>query len=353
MSDQSYLAIRNGAGIRSRTSRGIIAVGGADRADYLQGLLTNDIAGLGAGEGCYAAYLTPQGRLVTDMEVLNVGDLILLDLDRSVTPSLVARLEELVFTEDVTVTDWSDHRTGYSVDGPAALTTVATALSDCGATPVLVSDTRDLGTHRGLGATVGGEAVVVTRTDELGILGVVLLVVPGQAMRVYEALVSAGAVEVDPETAEVVRIESGRPAFPADLDTETIPLEAGIEDRAISLTKGCYVGQEVIIRVLHRGEGRVARRLVGLTLDDVGKGDASTGAVPDPGAQLWRDGRQVGRITSAAVSPALQKVVALGYVAREMTAPGTRVEVDLGAGGLRQAVVTPTPFVAAGYDDVQ
>ena len=351
MSQEQYRVMRAGAGVRPRATRGVIAVRGADRADYLQGLLTNDIVALGSGEGCYAAYLTPQGRLVTDLEVLNVGDLILLDLDRSVTPMLATRLDEFVFTEDVTIDDWTDARTGYSIDGPSALTTAATALRGLGVGPDLMSDIRRLDEYQCRDMIVDGEPVVIARTDELGVLGVVLLVVPRLAQRVHEALVAAGAVEVDEQTAEIVRVESGRPAFLVDMDSDTIPLEAGIEDRAISLTKGCYVGQEVIIRILHRGEGRVARRLVGLTLDD-GEEDDPAAMVPARGAALWHENEKIGRITSAVASPVLKKAIALGYVPRGLADAGTRVEVDVG-GDRRWAVVTSTPFVSPGAADAR
>jgi folate-binding protein YgfZ len=130
---------------------------------------------------------------------------------------------------------------------------------------------------------------------------------------------------------EVVRVESGRPLFGRDMDEHTIPLEAGIEDRAISFTKGCYVGQEVIVRVLHRGGGRVARRLVGLTLD----------REAPSGAPLLADTREMGRLTSVVRSPAIGGPIALGYVGRDFTEPGTRVEI--GDGG--SAIVTTLPFV--------
>ncbi len=138
---------------------------------------------------------------------------------------------------------------------------------------------------------------------------------------------------VSPEAAEALRIEGGIPAFHRDMDEETIPLEAGIEGRAISLTKGCYVGQEVIVRVLHRGHGRVARKLVGLTLE--GR------ALPAAGAAILSDGRDVGRITSAVLSPALSGPIALGYVHRDFVAAGTAVLV-----GETPAVVTSLPFVS-------
>jgi len=132
---------------------------------------------------------------------------------------------------------------------------------------------------------------------------------------------------------DTLRIEAGRPAFGVDMDTETIPLEAGIEGRAISYTKGCYVGQEVIVRVTTRGHGRVARRLVGLVVE----GDR----VPARGETLRAGGREVGHVTSATWSPALGRPIALGYVQRDFTAPGTAVAVGEDA---TAAAVTPLPF---------
>src|SRR5204863_3141881 len=123
--------------------------------------------------------------------------------------------------------------------------------------------------------------------------------------------------DVDPATTEALRIEAGIPKFHRDMDEETIPLEAGIESRAISFTKGCYVGQEVIVRVLHRGHGRIARRLVGLTLE----GDD----VPQPGTKVQAAGREVGWMTSGVISPALHCPIALAYVQRDFIEPGTRV----------------------------
>ena len=147
-------------------------------------------------------------------------------------------------------------------------------------------------------------------------------------------LIDAGAVEVDPATADAIRIESGVPLFHRDMDEETIPLEAGIESRAISFSKGCYVGQEVIIRVLHRGHGRVARRLLGLRFG----GDR----VPPAGASIRAGDREIGEVTSGTWSPALQRPIGLGYVHRDFVEPGTKVTVD-GA----EAEVVALPFVGS------
>ena len=147
-----------------------------------------------------------------------------------------------------------------------------------------------------------------------------------------QAIRDAGAVAVGAETAEVARVESGHPLFHTDMTEETIPLEAGIEDRSISLTKGCYVGQEVIIRVLHRGHGRVAKKLVGLVL--------SEGRPPDTGAEVQSgEAKAIGRVTSASWSPRLGHAVALAYVHRDFLTPGTSVRI---AG--REALVSALPF---------
>ena len=352
-----YRTLRRAAGVLERTARACIAVGGADRADYLQGLLSNDVAALAPGAGCYAAYLTPQGRLIADMDVFNLGDRLLLDVDAGVRALLVERFEALVFAEDATITDWGETHVGYGVHGPAALDVAAAALDALGIACDTPAGMRDLAPHgccrsAGNGGTGNGgsgnrrapdaEPAVVLRTDALGEPGVAVIVPRARAAALHAALLAAGGADVDPAAAETVRIESGRPRFPVDMDGETIPLEAGIEDRAISFTKGCYVGQEVIVRILHRGGGRIARRLVGLALGPDGR-DAGA-AVPERGAAVRHGGEPVGRVTSAAASPALGHVVALGYVPRELAEAGTRVEVD-SSGGRRGAVVTATPFV--------
>ena len=146
--------------------------------------------------------------------------------------------------------------------------------------------------------------MIVVRSDEPGVDGYDVVLDSADGGSLTAALRTAGAIDVSPEAAEVVRIEAGRPRFGDDMDAETIPLEAGIEDRAISRTKGCYVGQEVIVRVLDRGQGRVARHLVGLRLaSDVPRGSA-----------IAVGGRDIGRITSVVHSAALGEWIALGYV---------------------------------------
>jgi folate-binding protein YgfZ len=174
--------------------------------------------------------------------------------------------------------------------------------------------------------------VLLVATRELGVPGFDLLVEHAYAGRLVDALGAAGVERMSDQAAEVLRLEAGTPLFGVDMDAETIPLEAGIEGRAISFTKGCYPGQEVIVRVVHRGGGRVARRLVGLTI----AGDQT----PPAGEALRAGDREVGKIRSAAWSPSLGRPIALAYAHRDFTEPGTELRV-----GNATAIVTALPFV--------
>jgi tRNA-modifying protein YgfZ len=183
-----------------------------------------------------------------------------------------------------------------------------------------------------------GEPLIVARRDAYyGAWGLMVFVPATHASRLQTRLAESGAAPVDRDVAETLRIETGRPLFGVDMDETTIPLEAGIEDRAISFTKGCYVGQEVIIRVLHRGHGRVAKKLVGLKLAE---------RVPAQGDAILADGKTAGVITSAAWSPAAGSAVALGYVQRDFAEPGTTLQVQQESAAI-PATVTKLPFVSA------
>jgi folate-binding protein YgfZ len=323
----SYEAARHGAGSIDRSDRGRIAVSGKDRASYLHGLLTNDIAALRAGEGCYATYLTPQGRMIADMWVYELGDAMLLTLAKDVKDTILAKLDQFIFTEDVQLGDVTGTFTNVAVVGPTAAAIVEAVVAGLpsGALAALPE-------HGNIRGRFGGQAAVVLRVTDTGEPGYDLLVDASTGAALPAALRSAGVVDVDAAVADVLRVEAGVPKFHQDMDEDTIPLEAGLESRAISLTKGCYVGQEVIIRVLHRGHGRVARRLVGLVLEGA--------AVPPPGTAVHVEGREVGRVTSGVASLALRRPIALAYVHRDFVVPGTAVTVE-GAPG----VVTVLPFV--------
>jgi folate-binding protein YgfZ len=336
-SPDGYRALTGGAAQLDRTDRGLLRFTGADRRTYLQGLLTNDIAALDAGTGCYTAMLTAQGRMIADMRVFETGDALLASVQRSLAAPLRERFDQFIFTEDVAVTDVSDATVQLSLIGPSAAAAVNAAFealrSSTEASPALTA-LASMPPFQNGRWDAGGVPVVVAASDEFGVAGFDLFVASGNASALRAALQRAGAAPVDLETANVRRIEAGRPEFLIDMDEDTIPLEAGLENRAISQTKGCYVGQEIIIRVLHRGHGRVAKRLVGLLLDT----RAERGSVVRSAA------RDVGKVTSATPSPALQRDIALAYVHRDFTAPGTELVVATDSGDTK-AVVTALPFI--------
>ena len=322
----AYDAARRTAGLIDRSDRAHLVVSGKDRAAYLQGLLTNDVEALRAGDGCYAAYLTAQGRMIADVWVYELGDVMLLSLHRDVRDTVLAKFDQLIFSEDVQLGDVTDTFGRIAVVGPDAARIVGAVLT------AVPRGLETLAEHGNLRAQVAGAPAIVLRVTDTGEPGFEVLVDAAEVSQLKDSLQAQGAVPIDRETCEVIRIEGGVPKFHLDMDEETIPLEAGLESRAISQTKGCYVGQEVIIRVLHRGHGRVARKLVGLAFDGV--------AVPPSNAVVRVDSREIGRVTSAALSPALQRAIALAYVHRDFVEAGTKVTVNDEA-----AMVTTLPFL--------
>ena len=327
-----YRAIRDAAALVTGAPRGRIAVSGTDRASYLHGLLTNEIEALQPGSGCYAAWLTPQGRMITDMHVLEAGDMILLEVPATVRELVLQRLDQFLFSEDVQLADVTDALRSVDVHGPHALEAIERTIAF--AQKPAAAEWPQYGNVR---AAFAGHPVVVARIDRLGVPGFTIYVDAPRETDLLAALENAGATRVGDAAVEAARIEAGYPLFGIDMDDDIIPLEAGIEGRAISFTKGCYVGQEVIIRVLHRGGGRVARRLVGLHLQEAT-------APPRRGTRIHAGERDVGFVTSAAQSPRLG-TIALAYVHRDFVTAGTAVEVE-SAGGRTAATVSALPFAA-------
>jgi folate-binding protein YgfZ len=313
-----YRALRSGVALVRRTDRGVVRLRGADRVSWLQGLVTNDLAAVQPGSRSYGAYLTPQGRMITDLWTVPLADALLLDVPSPLAASLAARLDSLIFAEDVQVDDLAGSTAVVEVYGPNVDVGVATEPAATAPPPT-------------------GLPWQFVMDRSMGVPAVVAYVAIDVALQMEQRLGELGAETVDLDTLDVLRVEAGVPRFGVDMTEETIPLEAGIEDRAISFTKGCYVGQEVIVRVTQRGGGRVAKKLVGLTVEGAD--------VPPAGAPVRSGGREIGRVTSAVTSPLLDRVIALGYVHRDFVNPGTAVQVVDGAQHI-PAIVTALPFVA-------
>jgi len=302
LATSDYQRLRESAGLVDRSDRGKLLLTGAEAAEYLQGQVTNDVEALAPGEGCYAALLTHKGKVVADMRILRETESLLLDTEAHALPALRRNVEMYSIGRDVQVTDQTANRAILSLVGPAA----RAALD---AEPPAAEH-----------AWVEGEHGLYVATD----LGVDVICPAGAAEAVKDAL---GIEPVDLGAAECVRVESGRPRHGLDFDAATIPQEAGLNERAVSFTKGCYVGQETVARLHYRGKPN--RHLRGLKLSEPGQ----TG---DP---VTFGDREVGRLGSTAVSP-VHGPIALALIRRE-AAPGA--EVNVGQSG-EKALVVELPF---------
>ncbi len=307
-----YRIIAGAAGWRRASEWGCLQFLGRDRLSFLHALVTNDVGSLAAGQGAYAAWLTPQGRMISDLRLLARADRVLAAVPASGAAALAGAFDRLIFAEDVSVSDISSQLATLAVVGGEAPAILARASG---------VDADRLGAMT-LWSGIEVEDGVIVRTDDAHLPAYVLCLSTEREGDAVAKLTSAGARPLSDELAEALRIDAARPRFGIDMNTDTIPLEAGLEARAISTTKGCYVGQEVIIRVLHRGGGRVARRLVQIAFDT---------ATPDrirPGQLLRVEGADAGRVTSSA--PALDGTgaMALGYVRREIAEAGGDVQIQ-------------------------
>ncbi|HET6764970.1 MAG TPA: glycine cleavage T C-terminal barrel domain-containing protein [Longimicrobiaceae bacterium] len=334
-----YETVRTAAGVADRGDRARIRMWGKDPAKMLHGLITNDLLKVPAGRGVYAAMLNPKGRMIADLRALRVeregAPEVLVDVAREALAGTREHLKKFVPPMFARWEDASDSLACVGVYGPLAHQAVARVLADV---PRLDEDAF-------AEAAFGDAGVVVLATRELGVEGYDLFVPAEQAGALWEALVAGGAeAGVRPigfGTIETLRVEAGRPRYGAELTEEVIATEAfestGLMERAISFNKGCYTGQEVIVRIAHRGH--VNRLLRGLLLGDV--------PTPDIGTPLFNPetGREAGRITSVAVSPRMGQTIALGYVRREL-APDAAVRV--GAADGAEATVSALPFGADG-----
>ncbi len=321
--DAQYRQLREECGLLERGGRGQLVVSGPEAAEYLQGQLTNDVEALEPGEGCYAALLDRKGHMQGDMRVLRVplpvrfGSRaternseveIWLDTEPEALEAVRRHLSMYKIGREAEVKDVSGERAILSLIGPRA---------------VEIAGSAPLPENACEAVTVGGAPCLAAGTDR----GVDLLVEAGERDRAWQALLDAGAVEVSPAAAEIVRIEAGRPRFGAEMGTETMPAEAGIVERAVSFTKGCYIGQETVARLHYKGKPN--RHLRGLRLS----------APAQPGAALRLGEKEVGALGGAAVSPALGPI-GLAILRREAE-PGTTVAV--GEDGVTAEVVA-LPF---------
>jgi tRNA-modifying protein YgfZ len=304
--DDAYRVLVEGCGLLDRSERGKLALTGPEAKAFLHGQVTNDVEGLEPGTGCYAAFLTHKGKMLGDLRVLDTGDELLLDCERPVLQELFNMIRRFKLGRDVELHKRTLERGLLSLIGP-------------GARAVAGAEDLPEAEHAHRAAEAGGAPVRLVATD----LGVDVLCDAADTGRVAAALRGAGAVDVGEAHAEIRRVETGRPRYGADLDGTVIPQEAGLNERAVSLTKGCYVGQETVARLHYRGKPN--RHLRGLRLS----------APAERGTVLRLGEREVGRLGTVVVSP-VHGPIALALVRREAALGAT---LAVGDGGVSAAVV--------------
>lgn len=310
ISDSEYDAITEACGVVDRSERGKLRLTGGDAKGFLQGQVSNDVEGLASGTGAYAAFLTPKGKMLGDLRILDTGEELLLDTERVALQELFNMIRRFSIGYDVQLHKRTLQQGLLSLLGPAA--------ADLAELPEL-----GYAEHNHAAGEVAGVRVRAVRTD----LGIDLLCDAGDTDALASGLERAGVRPVSEATADIVRVERGRPRFGIDLDETVIPQEADLNARAVSFTKGCYVGQETVARLYYRGKPN--RQLRGLRLSAPGR----------TGEEITLGARAVGRLGSVAQSPRLGPV-ALALVRREAP-PGSRVSV--GSDEL-EAVVVELPF---------
>ncbi|MBK5229969.1 MAG: folate-binding protein YgfZ, partial [Thermoleophilia bacterium] len=274
---QVYAALKTRAVVaRPPTATGVLELTGDDAAEFLQGQVTNDIQALAAGKGAYAALLSPKGQMRADMRVLNTGVSLLLLAEANLMPVIRKTIDTFRVGYRFKTDDRGDRLELISLAGPRAHELLAAALGDTAVPGAAENDN----------AAAGDGLLAITTLLGVDLLG------PRDALAPAErALIEAGAEPAGAAALELARIERGVPRYGAEIGDQTIPEEAGLNDRAVSFTKGCYVGQETVARLHYKGKPN--RRLRGLAL----------AGVVVPGTPVTAaDGRELGNIGSVAVS---------------------------------------------------
>jgi folate-binding protein YgfZ len=311
---QELAVLRSGCGVYDLGFRAKVSLTGEDRVRWLNGMVTNNIRDLAASHGVYAFLLNPQGHILGDLYAYNRGDSITVDTDRSQAEKILATFDHYIIMDDVEVKNLSDDVTALGISGPRGREVLTAAGFDL---PEMQTLQIQSGLWRGIDCSLAcGE-----RTNWE------IWAPAGRVRELWDALLAAGATAVGSEALELQRIESGIPAFAVDIRERDLPQETE-QVRALNFNKGCYVGQEIVERI--RSRGAVHRKFTGFVLD---------GTVT-PGSKVSANGKEVGEITSVAASSGVDgKTIALGYIRREIGAPGREVMI-----GTTRATVVQLPL---------
>jgi folate-binding protein YgfZ len=309
-----YRALRETVAVLDLSFRGRLCVLGADRKRFLNGQVTNNVKDLKTGEGCYAALVTAKGKMESDLNIYSLENELLLDFEPGLSVKVPARLEKYIIAEDAQIVDVAPHYGLLSVQGPRAEAVLESLFPVRPQKPFNVVRIED--------AELG--EIYVANQSRIGTSAYDVFVPTAQMRlgveKVLTAAAGSGGRLCGWTALETARIEAGIPRFGLDMDGTNLPPEAGLDDKAVSYSKGCYIGQEVIARI--RTYGQVAKSLRGLRLPD------DLPALPARGDKLFFNGKEAGYITSAVASPALRGNIALGYVRREANQIGMELQLE-------------------------
>lgn len=336
---REYAAVREaGAGLIDLSSRGRLLVSGSEAVQFLNGLISNDMKTLEVGSWMPAAFPNVQGRLIASVRVIRLIDegtdkkvcpTFLIDTEAATHETVLKIIERFTLAGDFHVKDKTSETAMLSVQGKNATSLVGSVLGDTA--EVLAPQAVGQISWQQAGGTTD---VTLIHASHTGADGFDLIVDRDQAGSLWKALQQAGAETVGYDALEILRIEAGLPRYGIDMDDTNVVTETNLDD-AVSYTKGCYIGQEIIARIKYRGH--VAKKSSGLMFDGtvaVGAGSVVNSA----------EGKEIGRITSVTFSPRLNRTIALAYLKYDYITPGTAVKVAAGALELSGTVVE-LPFV--------
>jgi folate-binding protein YgfZ len=339
-----YAAIRKACGMMDLPQRAIIELTGKDRASFLNNLVSNQTfdkqakTPLEAGRVVYAFLLNTKGRITLDLNVIALDDRMWLEIDARLVQPTLATLDRYLFADQVKLLSRADDLHLLALHGPGASAVLHEASG--GLAPALEP-------MRAAPVTLLGRPVTIWRDDHCGVPGYHLAAAPADAVILWTSLqANFGAVGDIPGQRRLravgwaaynaCRIEGGRALFGIDFDDSVLPAETGLLDRAVSFTKGCYVGQEIVARMHARSQ--LARKLVGIRME--------SDALPIAGAKIYdHESNEIGGITSSTLSPLLSNTaLCLGYVRKPLFAEGSELQIPA-EGALRKGTVTKLPFI--------
>jgi folate-binding protein YgfZ len=328
-----FASLLNGCGVYDLGFRARLSLTGNDRARWLNGMVTNNIRDLAAGHGVYAFLLNPQGRILGDMVVYNLGESLLVETDRSQAEKILATFDHYIIMDDVEVANISEQQTVLGLMGPkshALLNAAGIAVPELQPLQMITPQ-----------CTCDCDCVecTVVRGEDPQQESYEIWLAPKDVYKTWQALCAAGATPVGSEALEVQRIMAGIPLYGVDIRERDLPQETE-QMRALNFNKGCYVGQEIVERI--RSRGNVHRKFTGFLTKDV--------AVIAAGAKIISGEKDVGEITSVAVlhAPSGDRTFALGYIRREVGLPGRDVTI-----GAAAATVVQLPIEGIGLERAQ